>query len=182
MCSIAIALTAAATAVSAYGKYQQGQQQRALGEYNAQVAENNARVQEMAAADALQRGQVEEDAQRRRARQIMGAQRAAFAAQGGALTDQSTAAILGDTAAFGELDALTIRNNAAREAWGLRVGAANSMADAGAARFQGRAAARAGTMGAVGTILGGAAQGYDLWRRQNPSGGGSGSTPGLRIR
>lgn len=154
----------AAAGISAYGMYQQGQSQKALGEYNAKVSENNAIVQQQAAEDARRRGDIAEDAQRRQTRQMLAAQRAAIGAQGGVLTDQSTEAILADTAQFGELDALTVRNNAAREAWGLEVGANNTLAQAEASRFQGQAASRAASLSAVGTLIGGVSNAYTGYR------------------
>ncbi len=164
LATMALAGSLLATGVSAVGMYQQGQSQKALGEYNAKVSENNAIVQQQAAEDARRRGDIAEDAQRRQTRQMLGAQRAAIGAQGGVLTDQSTEAILADTAQFGELDALTVRNNAAREAWGLEVGANNTLAEAEASRFQGRAASRAGSLSSVGTLIGGASNAYSSYR------------------
>lgn len=164
MCVAApILLTIASTAISAYSGYQQGRQQKALNEYNARVSENNARTKEIAAADAERRGQIAESAQRREVRQVAASQRAALGA-GGDLTDISSQALQADTAGFGELDALTVRANAAREAWGIRVGAADDLAQARASRFQGAAAARAGTLGAVGTLLSSAAGIYGQYK------------------
>lgn len=150
----------AGAAVSAYGSYQQGQQSKKLGEYNAQVAERDAQQKESLAIDATRRGQIQEDIQRDKTRQNIASQRVAFAAGGDSLTDQSTQNIFGDTAAVGELDALTIRSNAAREAWGIRNDAANSLTQATSSRMQGDAAARAGTISAIGTTISGASKAY----------------------
>lgn len=162
--TIMLGLSLAGAAVSAYGQYQQGQTSEALGEYNAKVAENNAATKELAAQDAQARGGVEEDRQRTRTRQALATQRAAFAASGDTLSDISTQNILGDTAAFGEEDALTIRSNAAREAWGIRIGATNDLAQAQSDRFQGKSAAQAGLYSAGGTLLTGASRAYDQSR------------------
>lgn len=145
-------------ALSAYGQIQQGKAQNELAKYNAQIDENNAKTAEYAALDAQARGQQEADMHRARVRQALGAQRVSIAASGGALTDDTSLAILGDTAQFGELDALTIENNAAREAWGLRVQRDNSIASAAGQRFQGAAAKQAGYTNAAGTILSGIGQ------------------------
>lgn len=154
-------LSIASTALSAYGQYQQGQQAEATANYNAKVAERDAQNKEIAATDAVRRGQLAEDQQRQKTRQILASQRVGLAAGGDDLSDISTQSIFGDTAAAGELDALTIRSNAAREAWGLKNDAASSIAQAQGSRIQGSAAANAGTMGAAGTVIGGAAKIYD---------------------
>lgn len=148
----------ASTALSAYGMYQQGQQAEASANYNAKIAERDAQNKEIAATDAVRRGQLAEDQQRDKTRQILASQRVALAAGGDELTDTSTQNIFGDTAAAGELDALTIRSNAAREAWGLKNDAANSVAQAEGYKISGSNAATTGTMNAVGTAIGGAAK------------------------
>ena len=162
--TIMMGVQLAGVALAGYGQYQQGQSAKAQAGYNAQVAENDAKVKDWAAEDAVQRGQIAEDAKRREVRQVKGAQRAAMGA-GGDLTDQSSVNVLQDTAQFGELDALTIRSNAAREAWGIKAGAVNDRAQAVSDRFQGRAAGRAGNMAAGGTLLSGAAKAYGQFNR-----------------
>lgn len=148
-----IALTAFSTAIAAYSYYQQGQTAKA-------AARTNARLAEQAAADAQARGAVEESAHRRRVSQIQGAQRVAIGASGATVDVGTPMSILEDTAQFGELDALTIRNNAAREAFGLRTRATGI-------RLAGRSEARQGVLGAGGTLVTGAARGigsYYDWR------------------
>ncbi len=68
------------------------------------------------AADAIQRGQVAEESRRRLTDQQIGKQQARLAAQGTDLEGSPTN-ILGDTAAAGEVEALTLRSQAAREAY-----------------------------------------------------------------
>ena len=57
--------------------------------------------------------------------------------------------IIEDTAQMGELDALTIRANAAREGWGYDIAASNSMAESSMVKKSSR-------MGATSTLLSGA--------------------------
>lgn len=140
------AISAVGTGISAYSAYQQGQTAKKVAEYNATVADYQAK-------DAIARGGIAEDQQRQKTRQIMGAQRAQMGASGAAADSGSFADILTNSAQFGEMDALTIRNNAMRSAWGSSTQAQND-------RFQGDMAARAGTMNAVGTVLGGAGDLY----------------------
>lgn len=139
-------ISAVGTGISAYSAYQQGQTAKDVANYNAQVADYQAK-------DTIARGGIAEDQQRQKTRQIMGAQRAQMGASGAVADSGSFGDILTNSAQFGEMDALTIRNNAMRQAWGSSTQAAND-------RFQGEAAARAGTMNAVGTVLGGAGDIY----------------------
>ena len=130
----------------AYGAYaadQAGDAQEDLGNWNADVAAKQA-------DDALARGRETERRQRIGIRQTIGAQRAAFAAQGVDVSDGSALEVVQDTAALGELDLITIRNNAAREAWGYRVGETDY-------RYKAQMAGYAGNQQAAGTILTGAA-------------------------
>lgn len=122
-----LALTAVSTGAGVMG--QMGQQQaqaqaasaaQAQAVYQAQVARQNQALMDRQAADAKQRGEVAEENRRRVTAQQIGQQRAALAGQGTDFTGSETD-ILGDTAAAGELDARTIRANAAREAYGYQV-------------------------------------------------------------
>lgn len=139
----------AATAMSAYGTYQQGQQQKAMGEYNARANEN-------AAKDALKRG--EQDAQqiRMQAERLKSTQRVRMASAGLDLTEGSAADILDSTDFFSESDQETARYNARKDA----VSARNA---GGLSIYQGNAAANSASLGAFGTVLGGASQVAGKW-------------------
>lgn len=128
----------------------QAQNQKAAGAAAAAQAEQDAIYKENAALDAEKRGDLAADRQRRDTAGLIGAQRTAYAGNGIDVNSGSAANVQDDTAMLGELDALTISNNAAREAWGYRVGASNDIANA--------ANTRKSTKSAVtGTILGGLA-------------------------
>ena len=127
---------------NAYTSYEQGK-------YLDKVAKANARMSDQAAADAVKRGDIEADEQRKVTQQIVGAQRTGFAASGIDVNSGTAGIIQNDVAALGELEALTIINNAAREAYGYRVQAMDQ-------RQQGKLAKYQGKMGAIGSILGGA--------------------------
>lgn len=109
---------------------------------NAAIEDFNARMSEAKARDALYRGAEEEKKQRLGIRGLIGSQRASFAAQGLELDLGSALDVQTDTAYQGELDALTIRTNAARESWGFQV-------EAEGARMQSRALKTIGTLQAA---------------------------------
>lgn len=169
MCDPVSFLMIAGTVVSGYGQMQQAaaaqqaaQAQAQAMQYNAQIAEMNAQISERRAKDALERGALEEQQQRLRAAQLQGKQRAALAANGVDLTFGSPLDEMVDTAVLGELDALTIRSNAAREAYDFEVQAANQRAGGqlnlmqrDSALAEGRAARTAGLIGFGSTVLGG---------------------------
>ena len=139
MCGVmeaAMALTALSGVMSAVGQSQQANAQadamRAQGDqarYQAQVARNAKVTADWQAADALKRGEAEEEKARIKGSLIEGQQIAAFAGQGTELSG-SPADLLGDTAASTELDALTIRGNAEREAYTAKLKGAGYAGDA----------------------------------------------------
>lgn len=94
------------------------------------AAKANAAYAEAQALDAKRRGEQGEHALRRDAAQLRGRQTASFAARGVALNEGSPFAVLRTTDVMVEADAATIRENAAREAYGHRVQAANYRAEA----------------------------------------------------
>lgn len=127
------------TLFGAYGKHKAGRVNEKLLEYNAAVAEYQAE-------DTVRRGVVAESRRRDQTKQVIGAQRVSLARQGVDINEGSALTLQGDAAYLGELDALTIRNNAAREAWGYKVQAQ----DAG---MRGDFARIAGDQEAAATIL-----------------------------
>lgn len=126
-------------AMQAYSQYQSGK-------FNADVANQNAKLNEAAADDSINRGNAGAAKQRSRARQLAGTQAATMSANGVDLGAGGALDIFGDTAAMGELDALTVMNNASREAYGYKLQAAND-------RLNAKMSRRQGNIGAVGTIL-----------------------------
>jgi hypothetical protein len=144
---------------------QAAQANAAQARYQAQVAEQNRELARRQEADARQRGQVAEENRRRLTAQQIGQQRAGLAAQGTDFTGTETD-ILGDTAAAGELDARTIRANAAREAYGYQV---QGLGYGNEAILQNTRAANStytpNYLGAGASLLSGASTLADKWRR-----------------
>jgi hypothetical protein len=109
------------TAAQLAGQAQQAQIGQNQANYMSQVARNNQQVADWNAQRALQQGQVDEDRERQRTAQRIGAQRALLASQGGDVNAGSDVDLVGDTARQGELNAQTIRNNAQLDAWNARL-------------------------------------------------------------
>ncbi len=149
--SAAVGLTLAGGGLQAYGQYQSGRANERLMDYNARLAEQQAE-------DALARGREAEGLQRLKTRVTIGSQRARMAASGVDISAEGSAIdLVADTARLGELDALTIRNNAAREAWGYRTQATDY-------RMRGDIARTEGTYGAIGTLLTTGSRAYGMTR------------------
>ncbi len=153
-----LGLQAAGTAYSAVSQYYQGKWAKQLANYNAKVAT-------MQGQYALERGEQMGARQRMATGQLRGAQRAAFAGQN-VVIDDGTALQANEQAAYwGEVDAITVRNNAALEAWGYKQSAVNSV-------LSGQMSMAQGMANATGTILGGAG------RIASASGGSAGASGG----
>lgn len=136
------------------------------------IANHNAQQADLAAKDAVARGEVAVENQRNRVRGIMGSQRAAIGASGVQNDTGTTGDVLTQTATLGELDAQTIRANAYREAWGYKVQGANF-------KLQGQLDQMEGQNAQVGSLITGASRAYGIYAEQNPptfSGGGSSTT------
>lgn len=127
------------------------------GAYQQRVADMNARQSELMAKDALERGARESSLVRRRARQLIGTQRAGFAGQGVDVNSGTAIQVQDETFTMGEADALTVKNNAWREAWGYRTQAQQTRVQARIAnatnRLQARNTMLTGGLSSLGTAL-----------------------------
>lgn len=138
-----LALGAAGSALGAKSQYDQGV---AADE----AARTNARRMRAQAADVKAIANTEAGKVRTEATKIIGEQNVAFSASGVDASVGSPAALAAYSRAQAELDAQKMKNNAAREAWGIN-------AQASEVEKQGKAARKAGKYAAIGTILGGGA-------------------------
>lgn len=168
MAYAALALTAVSAAYSAWQQHKAGQAAKGVQDANARAAmseaelsDYNASVADLQATDAVARGTQQENRFRVGVRGLIASQRAGFAGNNVDVGFGSSVDVQADAARLGELDALTIRTNAAREAWGYKVQAedlrrrAQIQRQEGAAYGQaGNVAASAGNAQAIGTLLG----------------------------
>lgn len=169
----ALALQGAGVLASAAGPYAQGKAARAQGNYLGDVAEQNAKLAEQQATDATARGATSESRFRTSTSQLVGAQKTGYAGQGVDVSTGTPAEVMADSARLGELDALTIRNNAAREAFGYTVQAANERTQGAMARMAGENTASSANAQAASTLLTGGAQFGNAWQKNPPSFGSS---------
>lgn len=139
-------ITAGATAYGAYAQNEAGRQQQ-------KIANRNADLLDASATDAIQLGEEQARQVKRQARSLRGRQRAALAGSGVDVNTGTALDLQEETTMLGEIDAATMRKNAFREAWGIRMQASNQ-------REAGAFAKRAGRNQAIGTLIGGAGQAY----------------------
>lgn len=164
-----LAVGLAGAAVSAYGAYQQGQSQKAQMNYEAQVQQQNALVAQQNQRWAAAQGASEAQQQSLESAQRQGQIRAAMGAND---VDVNSGSALGVTLSqkmFGQLSSMNVESQAARTGYAYGVQKMGYQAQGALDTFQGQQAAKAGTIGAVGSLLSGASSvgskyaGYNLY-------------------
>jgi hypothetical protein len=145
------AVTAATAIAKGVGDYQAGQDNAAASRRNAVLADN-------AASDALQRGEATVARQQMQVEQVEGQQATGYAGQGVELDNGSAARTATDTAAISAIDNDTARNNARREAYGLKTQGVNFRAEAATANRSANYALATSIIS--GTVSGASASGY----------------------
>ncbi len=166
-----LALTAAATATSVYSAYEQNESQNKANDYNAAVMNRNAENSNAQATRVEEQGAIDEKVHRQKVQQMIGTQRAGFANTGLLVDDGTSLDVTKDTAGFGDLDAQTIRNNAAVQAWGVRNQSADYRAGANLATMRNSS----GMLQAGGSLLAGGSQLVGQYSSAKQAGAFSGS-------
>ena len=180
----ALATTAIATSVigggvGAIGAIKSSEAQAQAAQYQAQVAANNEKLatQNAALTEAAGSAKVEDQGIKTRAQ--IGAIEAAQAASNIAVGSGSALDVRSSTAETGQLDALTIRSNAEKIAYGYKTQAEGFQGQQSLEQEQAKQATAAGALGAAGSILSGisgAASQYTSWQRAAGPVGGSATT------
>lgn len=165
-----LAMGAVSTAMSAYGAQQQADAQAQAAQYQAQVALNNQKIAGQYAQQAIADGENKVAAKQQQTSQMIGAQRAAMAANGVQLDSGSPLRLQEDTAKLGNVDALTIRNNAAREAYGYQLQGVSYGQQAQLDEATASNAVTAGNLNMFSSIIGGAASLGSKWTTFKTSG------------
>ena len=162
---VSTAATVASTAVSAYGSMKQGQAASQAANYNAQVQDQTAQIQKQNATWAAQAGEVQAAAQAQRTRAQVGAIKAAEGADNIDVNSGSAVDVRSSAKELGELSALNIRSNAAREAYGYETGAWSANSQAALDQADAAYAQQAGEIGAGGDLLGGVGGAATNWSK-----------------
>lgn len=126
----ALVMTVAGGAVSAVGAARKGKADSQAQAYQAQVARNNQVISEQNAVREIDKGRLEEQAKRMQTRALIGSLRASGAGSGFDVNSGSKVDLMAGAADLGELDAMTIKNNAQSRADSLRNQGASFSAEA----------------------------------------------------
>jgi hypothetical protein len=170
-------MTIAAAALSAYGSYEQGQAGRAAGMYQAQVALNNKTIADQNAALEQEKGSVLATNASLNTMEGLGQARASQGASGIDVNAAGTATrVQSNIVAAGTTNAMTIRANAARAAYGWQVQGMSQQAQANLDISGARASGIAGDIGAFSSL----ATGYSKYKMSGMNGtsGNSIDAPG----
>lgn len=178
----ALSMQAASMFAGLSANRQEANRVKSEGKYVEGVSSLNAQLAEGQAADATARGAEAESRQRLATKGLIGSQRAALAASGVDANSGSAALLQEDSARQGALDALTIRNNAARQAWGYSVDAANARAQGQQAVVATDNTVNALNQKAYTTLLTGSAGLADQWRQNPPTFGRSKAVVGTPVK
>lgn len=152
------ALTVASTGLTMYGQAKSSKANQAAYAQASQLAMFNAKTEDVAAADALARGEEEAIAHGRQVAALRGTQTASMAAEGLELGFGSALDVETDTDLLAAEDANRIRQNASREADSHRISAVNYRAEAAGATAARKAEKSSMLINAGSTLLSGASQ------------------------
>lgn len=166
--------TALSGLTGAYGAYQSGQAQKGAADYNASVQNQNAAISKTNAEIAEQSGEAQAGMAGQKTKSAMAATLASEGASGVGVEGGSFTNVRSSQQALGEIDAMTLRSNAAREAYGYRNKASSESAQATLSTAEGRNAKNAGIMNAASTFLGSAGSASSSYAKFKLAGGFSG--------
>lgn len=125
-----IALQGVGAASSVIGSYYGAQSQKSSLNFQADIADINARMAEQSAQAELLRGEREYQAVRIKSANQKSKQRVALAANGVDLSQGTAVEVQTSNDVMGEIDANTVQANAIRAAWGHRIQGTNMQNEA----------------------------------------------------
>ncbi len=165
-----IAASVAGTAASVSAAQQAGQANAAALQYQAQVAKNNQDIANQLADRATLAGESQVDTKRLQTANIIGGELASEAASGLDVNKGSAVDVRSSAAEMGELDALTIRNNAAMTAYGYKTQGLSYGSQAQLDQAGSQNALTAGNLNAFSSLAGGASSVADKWVKYQNAG------------
>jgi len=177
--TIGMIATAAGAGVGAFGSYAGGQAQAGMYQYQAGLAEMNAKIQRQNAIYATQRGEAEAMQSGMKTRQQIGETLTRQAASGIDVNAGSGIAVRRSEQELGTYDQAMLRSNAAKAAYGYRTQGLMDEQQATLDRFAAKNAMFAGDIGATSSILSGIGSVSSKWLQGQQLGmWGSGSSGG----
>lgn len=153
--SIGTAASVIGAGVGAYGAIRSGEASSAAAKANAQIQNNNANVATQNANFAAAEGETNAAMKEMQTRAAVGQELTEQAANGVDVNSGSAVDTRTSTQQLGQLDAATIRSNAARQAYGYQTQSQNATSQAGLDTAEAGNDITAGDINAGSTILGG---------------------------
>jgi hypothetical protein len=151
---IMLATAIGGAGLSAAGAYSSAEAQASNANYQAQVAANNAAVAKQNATLDTAAGVTQSGNQELKTRAAVGTTKAGQAASGVDVNSGSFPAVRSSESELGMLDAMTIRSNAAKEAYSQQVAATGDTAESTLLSSEASQAKAAAPISALGTFLG----------------------------
>lgn len=145
MCEVTTIMAVGTLVLGAASAYNQ----REAGKAQAQIYEQEERIDRAAAADAMAQGDTQTERMLWRTRQALGQQRAAIAANGLDAAFGTPNELLGETTMFGQMEMADARSAAARSAWGYNVSGTNAGNRADYSRWSGKTQATGTALGSL---------------------------------
>lgn len=166
--------TAVGGGITAAGQYSKGQSDASMYGYQAGMARTNAAIAKQNSDYALNAGEIQ---QRQSGAKTQFDRSRALTAQSGSNLDVnfgSAQDVRDSITSVGRQDQDTIRENAARKAYGYRIEGANQENQAAMYDAAGANAKKSGTINAIGTLIGTAGSVAGKWYQASAAGIGSG--------
>lgn len=158
----------------ALGAYQAGAAQAEAAKFNAKVAQNNEAISHANAAIAGQAGAEQGWMVGQKTRGTLGAIKANQGASNVDVNSGSAADVRASTEELGQLDAMTVRSNAAREAYGYQQQAEGFKEQSVLDTYEAKNDVSAGELNAVNTFMGSAGSAASNFAKFQMAGGISG--------
>lgn len=176
--AIGLASTALGAVTGAIGSSYAGEAKANMYQYQAGVADINKKIASQNADYSRQVGEVKAQDSGLKTMFQVGKMKAAQGASGLDVNSGSASATRDSQTLIGQHDQATIRSNAARMAYGYDIEAVKYGAEADMDRMAASNAKQAGGLGAISSILGGAASVSSKWLQGSSAGawGGSGGS------
>lgn len=165
-----LATAAVGTVVAVSSAEQAASAQSAAAKYNAQVAANNATIANQNSQWAVQAGEAKVEQQGLKNRAVAGAIKANEAASNVDVNSGSAVDVQSSAAELGELDAINIRSDAARTAYGYEAQGTSFTAQSQLDEFTASNDLTAGNYAAASSFLGGASTGTANYLKFQQSG------------
>lgn len=156
LATIGTIASVASAGIGAFGAIRQGQAASESASYQSTIAANNAKIATQNASFQGAEGDANAAAKELQTRGKVGAITAAQGANGLDVNSGSAVDVRQSAAELGQLDAMTIRSNAARAAYGYQTQATSDQAQSALDKSTAKNDATAGYISGAGTLLSGA--------------------------